>query len=40
VPALPPPVDELLLRLLNRERDGRFPTAAAALAALRQIRPA
>ncbi len=40
VPALPPPVDELLLRLLNRERDGRFPTAGAALAALREIRSA
>ena len=40
VPALPPQLDELLLRLLNREREGRFPTAEAALAALRQIHAA
>jgi eukaryotic-like serine/threonine-protein kinase len=40
VPALPPQLDELLLRLLNREREGRFPTAEAALAALNQIRAA
>jgi eukaryotic-like serine/threonine-protein kinase len=40
VPALPPQLDELLLRLLNREREGRFPTAEAALAALGQIRSA
>jgi serine/threonine-protein kinase len=38
VPALGPQVDDVLLRLLHREREGRFPTAAAALAALRQIR--
>jgi serine/threonine-protein kinase len=39
VPSLPASLDELLLRLLNREREGRFPTAEAAGAALRQIRP-
>jgi serine/threonine-protein kinase len=37
VPSLPPPLDELLLRLLHREREGRYPTAQAAQAALRQI---
>jgi eukaryotic-like serine/threonine-protein kinase len=40
VAAVPPALDELLLRLLNREREGRFPTAQAALAALRSIRTA
>jgi eukaryotic-like serine/threonine-protein kinase len=40
VPALPSQLDELLLRLLHREREGRFPTAEAALAALTQIREA
>jgi serine/threonine-protein kinase len=40
VPSLPPHLDELLLRLLCREREGRFPTAQAALAALKPIRTA
>jgi len=40
VPTLPERLDEMLLRLLNREREGRFPTAEATQATLRQIRAA